>query len=95
MCFCCHYCWLPPMSRTCCVSDAVQEACAFRDEYSRFTDMGAAVFGISSDSPEENAAWAKANNLPFPLLTDSNSILRKSFGIKADFLGLLPGRQTY
>ncbi|KAF5838716.1 thioredoxin dependent peroxidase [Dunaliella salina] len=72
-----------------------KEACAFRDEYSRFTDMGAAVFGISSDSPEENAAWAKANNLPFPLLTDSNSILRKSFGIPADFLGFLPGRQTY
>lgn len=27
--------------------------------------------------------------------TDNSSILRKTFGIKADFLGLLPGRQTY
>lgn len=52
------------------------------------------MFGISSDSPAENAAWAKANNLPFPLLTDNSSILRKTFGIKADLLGLLPGRQV-
>ncbi|KAG2433170.1 hypothetical protein HYH02_012713 [Chlamydomonas schloesseri] len=72
-----------------------KEACRFRDEYSRFTSAGAAVFGISSDSPAENAAFAKANNLPYPLVTDENSILRKTFGIKGDFLGLLPGRQTY
>ena len=72
-----------------------KEACSFRDSYSRFTDAGAAVFGISSDSPEENKAWATANRLPFPLLTDPSSILRKTFGIKADLLGLLPGRQTY
>lgn len=55
----------------------VLQACRFRDEFSRFTQAGAAVFGISSDSPEENIAFAKANNLPFPLLTDQNSILRK------------------
>ncbi|GLC44872.1 hypothetical protein PLESTB_001682000 [Pleodorina starrii] len=72
-----------------------KEACRFRDEYSRFTQSGAAVFGISSDSPEENAAFAKSNNLPYPLLTDANSILRKCFGIKGDLMGLLPGRQTY
>ncbi|PNH08419.1 Peroxiredoxin Q, chloroplastic [Tetrabaena socialis] len=72
-----------------------KEACRFRDEYSRFVSAGAAVFGISSDSPEDNAAFAKANNLPYPLLTDQNALLRKAFGIKADLLGLLPGRQTY
>jgi peroxiredoxin Q/BCP len=37
----------------------VRQACRFRDEYNRFVDAGAAVFGISSDSPEENAAFAK------------------------------------
>ncbi|PNW77104.1 hypothetical protein CHLRE_10g422300v5 [Chlamydomonas reinhardtii] len=72
-----------------------KEACRFRDEYSRFTAAGAVVFGISSDSPADNAAFGKANNLPYPLVTDENSILRKTFGIKGDFLGLLPGRQTY
>ena len=53
------------------------QACRFRDEYDRFTKAGAVVFGISSDSPEENAAFAKANNLQYPLLSDQNSILRK------------------
>lgn len=72
-----------------------KEACKFRDEYDRFTKAGAAVFGISSDSPDDNAAFAKANRLQYPLLTDPSSILRKTFGIKSDLLGLLPGRQTY
>lgn len=31
----------------------------------------------SSDTPEENAAFAKSNNLQFPLLSDQGSILRK------------------
>lgn len=53
------------------------QACRFRDEYSRFTAAGAVVFGISSDSPADNAAFGKANNLPYPLVTDENSILRK------------------
>ncbi len=54
------------------------QACAFRDEYNAFVDAGAAVFGISSDSPAENAAFAKSQNLQYPLLTDENAILRKA-----------------
>ena len=38
---------------------------------------GAAVFGISSDSPAENKAFAESQRLPYPLLTDASSILRK------------------
>lgn len=72
-----------------------KEACAFRDAYSKFEKFGAVVFGISSDSPADNLAFAEANNLQFPLLSDSSNILRKVFGIKNDLLGLLPGRQTY
>jgi peroxiredoxin Q/BCP len=53
------------------------QACKFRDEYSKFTDAGAQVFGISSDSPEDNKAFATAQRLPFPLLSDPSSILRK------------------
>jgi hypothetical protein len=37
----------------------------------------------------------QAQRLNFPLLTDQSDFLRKSFGIKADMLGLLPGRQTF
>ena len=37
----------------------------------------------------------QAQRLNFPLLTDQSEFLRKSFGIKSDWLGMLPGRQTY
>jgi peroxiredoxin Q/BCP len=72
-----------------------KEACKFRDEYEAFVKAGAQVFGISSDAPAENKAFADAQRLPFPLLSDPSSIMRKTFGIKGDLLGLLPGRQTF
>ncbi len=37
----------------------------------------------------------QAQRLNFPLLTDQSEFLRRSFGIKSDWLGMLPGRQTY
>jgi peroxiredoxin Q/BCP len=71
-----------------------KEACKFRDEYSVFKDAGAEVLGISSDSPDANAAFAKAQRLPFPLLSDEDSAFRKALGVKNDLFGLLPGRQV-
>ncbi|KAK9831750.1 hypothetical protein WJX74_007917 [Apatococcus lobatus] len=72
-----------------------KQACSFRDAYGKFVDAGAEVFGISSDDLEKNRKFAKEQRLPFPLLCDQGSFLRKSFGIKSDLLGLLPGRQTF
>ncbi|BDA50971.1 Peroxiredoxin Q, chloroplastic [Coccomyxa sp. Obi] len=72
-----------------------KEACKFRDEYSVFKDAGAAVLGISGDSPEANAAFAKAQRLQFPLLSDEGNEFRKELGVKKDLFGLLPGRQTF
>jgi hypothetical protein len=40
-------------------------------------------------------AFAAKHNLPFTLLSDEGGAVRKEFGIKNDFLGALPGRQTY
>lgn len=68
--------------------------CSIRDSWSALTATKAAVFGISGDEPAKNAAFRAANRLPFKLLSDSGNFLRKSFGIKGDLLGLLPGRQT-
>ncbi|CAL5228494.1 g11640 [Coccomyxa viridis] len=72
-----------------------KEACKFRDEYSVFKDAGAEVLGISSDAPEANAQFAKAQRLPFPLLSDTGSEVRKALGVSGDLFGLLPGRQTF
>jgi thioredoxin-dependent peroxiredoxin len=68
-----------------------KEMCSIRDSWSSLTATKAAVFGISGDEPAKNAAFRAANNLPFKLLSDSGNFLRKSFGIKGDLLGLLPG----
>jgi len=70
------------------------EACAFRDSYEVFTDAGAEVIGISSDSADKHAAFAGHHNLPFTLLSDEGRRVRKSFGVPPK-LGLIPGRVTY
>lgn len=72
-----------------------KQACYFRDSYEVYKKAGADVVGISSDSPESHKAFADKHNLPFTLLTDKDGALRKQFGIGNDFLGALPGRQTY
>jgi peroxiredoxin Q/BCP len=71
-----------------------KEACAFRDNYEVFTDAGAEVIGVSSDSAESHAAFAGHHKLPFTLLSDADGRVRKSYGVPAT-LGLLPGRVTY
>jgi peroxiredoxin Q/BCP len=40
-----------------------------------------AVFGVSLDSPAANAAFAEQNGLHFPLLSDMNHKMLKSYGI--------------
>lgn len=70
------------------------ESCTFRDSYEAFTDIGAEVIGISSDSPESHRAFAQKHNLPFTLISDSDAKVRKTYGVPST-LGLLPGRVTY
>lgn len=72
-----------------------KEACAFRDEFEVFTDLGANVVGVSADSPESHAKFAEKYNLPFTLLSDEKNELRKAFGVKGILLGLIPGRVTF
>ena len=70
------------------------EACAFRDAYEDFKELGAEVIGISSDSIDSHADFAARHRLPFILLSDPNGKVRKSFGVPKT-MGLLPGRVTY
>jgi thioredoxin-dependent peroxiredoxin len=70
------------------------EACAFRDSYEAFTDAGADVIGVSSDSVDRHAAFAGRHKLPFTLLSDQGGRVRKSYGVPAT-LGVIPGRVTY
>jgi len=71
------------------------EACAFRDEYQDFQDLGAEVIGISSDSEESHQKFTQKNRLPFPLLADRGGKVRKLYEVPGVLLGLIPGRVTF
>ena len=71
------------------------QACSFRDQYQDFVDAGAKVFGISSDSVKSHQRFREKHNLPFDTLSDKNNIVRRTYGVKGNLLGLLPGRETF
>ncbi len=72
-----------------------KEACTFRDRFEDFTDAGAEVIGISSDSRKSHSEFAARYKLPFSILSDEDKKVRRSFGVPTNILGLLPGRVTY
>jgi peroxiredoxin Q/BCP len=75
-------------------SGCTAEACAFRDNYEVFSDAGAEVIGVSSDSVDRHAAFADHHKLPFTLLSDAGGKVRKLYGVPST-LGFIPGRVTY
>ncbi len=54
------------------------QSCAFRDHYREFKQLDFEVFGVSSQSFEEQFEFARQNNLPYELLNDSDFILTKA-----------------
>ena len=46
------------------------EMCTLRDRLDQFNSLNAQVLGISVDGPFAQKAWADANNLNFPVLSD-------------------------
>ncbi|MFJ9031377.1 winged helix-turn-helix transcriptional regulator [Streptomyces sp. NPDC102274] len=44
----------------------------FRDSWPAFRDVGAAVHGVSTQLPHEQAAFARAESVPYPLLSDTH-----------------------
>ena len=71
-----------------------KEACAFRDAYEDFVEAGAVVIGVSGDSTDRHQAFAANHRLPFVLVSDTDALARRAFGVPKS-MGLLPGRVTY
>ncbi len=71
-----------------------KEACAFRDSYEYFKDLGAEVIGVNSGSLESHRRFVSKHNLPFLLLVDKDDGVRKLYGVPST-LGIVPGRVTY
>lgn len=71
------------------------EVCSFRDHFEDFTDAGAMVVGISSDSQRSHRYFARRHRLPFVLLSDPKKLVRRKFKVSNRFMSLLPGRETF
>lgn len=71
-----------------------KEACAFQDRYEVFRSQDAEVLGVSNDSVDSHKQFAERHNISFPLLSDRDGKLRRTYGVPPT-LGLLPGRVTY
>ncbi len=64
-------------------SVCTKEMCTATEDYEAFSNLDAAVYGISSDSPFALDAWAKASHMSITLLGDMDSSVIKSYGVLA------------
>lgn len=71
-----------------------KEACAFRDSYEVFKDLGAEVLGINAGDSESHQEFVNKYMLPFKLLVDRENKVRQMYGVPST-LGIIPGRVTY
>ena len=58
-----------------------KQACAFRDDWSKFKDQGIQVVGVSGDAPESHRLFKLAHNLNFTLLADEEGKVAEAFGV--------------
>lgn len=58
-----------------------KQACSFRDDRTKLTEMGAEVVAVSGDRLGNLQVFKKANRLNFPLLSDSTGVIAKAFGV--------------
>ncbi|MCL4404306.1 thioredoxin-dependent thiol peroxidase [Patescibacteria group bacterium] len=66
-----------------------KEACGLRDYFPNFKKLKAKVFGISVDSVQSHAKFAKKYKLPFTLLSDEGRVAVRMYGVwgKKKFMG--------
>jgi glutaredoxin-dependent peroxiredoxin len=66
-----------------------KEMCALRDSMENFNNLNAQVVAVSVDSPFANKAFADANKLSFPVLSDYTRNVCEMFGgVHKDFVGI-------
>ena len=58
------------------------EGQALRDRGGDFASLGCRVVGLSFDTPEENKAWSDAQGFGFPLLSDVDHAVGRSYEVE-------------
>ena len=56
------------------------EACDLRDNYEKFTSLGYQVVGVSKDSEASHRKFIEKYSLPFPLISDKDTIIQQAYG---------------
>jgi peroxiredoxin Q/BCP len=62
-------------------SGCTAEACSLRDFYSEFTAKDYAIVGVSPDNEKSHTNFIAKNNLPFPLIADTEHIIATQYGV--------------
>ena len=63
------------------------QLCALRDSLGILQRMGATVFGISTDSHHSHRVFKQQNGINYPLLSDWNKTVTKTYGVQYDKFG--------
>lgn len=62
-------------------SGCTMEAASLRDNYATFLNMGYQIIGVSKDSVASHKKFAEVQNLPFPLVADTDCKLCEEAGV--------------
>ena len=57
------------------------QACNFRDNYAELRAAGYEVIGVSVQDGKSHKKFIEKNNLPFPLIADTEKVLNEAFGV--------------
>jgi len=63
------------------------QLCALRDSLGILQQMGATLFGISTDSHHSHRVFKQQNGINYPLLSDWNKTVTKAYGAQYDKFG--------
>ena len=59
-----------------------------RDDYERFTALGAEVLAISAESPERSEAYLRSHPLPYPTLVDADHVVFDAYDVTSRMMSL-------
>lgn len=65
------------------------EACSFRDNFSELRKAGYQILGVSVDDEKSHKKFIEKQQLPFPLIADTDKKLVEAFGVwgEKSFMG--------
>ena len=58
-----------------------KQACAYRDFKTSFDNLNTTIIGVSGDEAKNLKLFKESSQLNFPLISDSNGVIAKTFGV--------------